>query len=110
MNRKASCVAVKKVNSQIRKKLRGALKDLKNDQPRSASSKLYQAGDLIRETTKGIWSKNAATSLASEATSVSLRLCNTSTMHWPKWKDRTEAMLEKLDQIDQKTTSRCGNQ
>lgn len=108
MIRKASCAAAKKVNSQIRKKIRGALKDLKNDQPRSASSKLYQAGDLIRETTKGVWAKSASNSLANEAESVSLRLCNASTMYWPKWKDRTEAMLAKLDKIDQKTTSGCG--
>jgi len=100
---KISCNAAKKVNSQIRKKIRGALKDLKNDQPRSASSKLYQAGNLIRETTKGVWDKSASLSLGNETTWVSMQLCKESTMRWPKWKDRTEAMLLKLDRIERKS-------
>lgn len=103
MTRKVSCGVAKKVNSQIRKKIRGALKDLKNGQPRSASSKLYQAGELIRGTTKGVWGRSASLSFANEATRVSMHLCKESTMHWPKWQDSTQAMLSKLERIERKS-------
>jgi hypothetical protein len=107
MPRKVSCNVIKKINSQIRRKLRGALADLKKNQPRSAATKLYQASNLIGETTKGIWDKSSAAALKNEAHSVSFKLCSTSMMFWPKWQDRTKAMLATLDKIDQKTTSRC---
>jgi hypothetical protein len=103
MRIKVSCAAAKKVSSQIQKKIRGALKDMKNDQPRSASSKLYQAGNLILETTKGILKKNASVSLRNEAIQVSMQLCKASTMYWPKWQDRTEAMLAKFERIVNKS-------
>jgi hypothetical protein len=32
-----------------------------------------------------------------------MQLCKESTMRWPKWKDRTEAMLLKLDRIERKS-------
>lgn len=107
MPKRVSCAVVKKINSQIRSKLRGALADLKKDQCRSASTKLYQAGSMIRDMTKGIWTKNAARDIGNDASWVSFQLCKQSTMRWPKWKDRTEAMLAKVDRIAQKTLERC---
>lgn len=107
MPARISCAAVKKINSKIRNKIKGALKDLKKDQPRSASTKLYQAGDLIRQGTKGVWDRSTAIWLAHETTWVSLKLCNQSTMYWPKWQSRTEAMLTKLLHVERRSTSRC---
>jgi hypothetical protein len=107
MHRKVSCATAKKVNSQIRKKIQGALKDLKNDQPRSASSKLYQAGDLIRQTTKGVWDKSSSQSLSKEATKMSFKLCCDSVQQMSKWKDRTALMLVKLERLERKSTSLC---
>jgi hypothetical protein len=107
MARKIPCAVVKKINSQIRSKLRGALADLNKGQCRSASTKLYQAGSMIRDTTKGIWTKNAARDIGNDASWVSFQLCKESTMRWPKWKDRTEAMLAKVELISKKTIERC---
>jgi hypothetical protein len=107
MPRQVSCSVAKKINSTIRKKINGALKDMKNNQPRSASTKLYQAGQIIRQNTKGVWNKSSSLWLGHEATWVSLQLCNESTMHWPKWQSRTEAMLTKLEHIERKTASTC---
>jgi hypothetical protein len=107
MSRKVSCSVAKKVNSQIRKKIQGALKDLKNDQPRSAATKLYQAGNLIRQSTKGFWNKSSSLWLGHETTWVSLQLCNESTMYRPMWQSRTEAILTKLGHIERKTAAAC---
>lgn len=107
MPRQVSCKIAKKINSTIRKKITGALKDLKNKQPLSAATKLYQAGEIITRTTNRIWDKPSTLSLGNETSWVSFQLMDRAKMRKPIWKERTEAMLQKLDRIERKTSATC---
>lgn len=107
MARPVSCSVAKKVNSTIRKKINGALKDMKNNQPRTASTKLYQVGFFIRERTKGVWDKKSTLWLGHEAIWLSYQLCNDVTMRLPKWRSRTETMLTKLSHLERRSESSC---
>jgi hypothetical protein len=107
MPRQVSCKVAKKINSTIRKKITAALKDIKNKQPRSASTKLYQAGDLIHQSTKGVWDKRSSLWIENETKWLSFQLCNDVTMRLPKWQSRTETILSKLTHIEQKIEARC---
>jgi hypothetical protein len=91
------CGEAKKVVAEIRKRLRGAVNDLKKSHPRSASSKLFQAQELITTKAKIFRKSKAAAALRQDAYYVSMKLVNASTMNWPKWKDRAEAMLKSFN-------------
>ena len=98
MAAKLSCAQAKKAAAEIRKSLRAAVSDLKKSQPRAASTKLYRAQQLMAENAK-VFRTPKARAIRSDAFYVSHKLVNASTMHWPKWKDRTEAMLKSFDQV-----------
>lgn len=107
MKRTTSCSAAKALNTEIRRKIRGAMKDMEKGQPRAAATKLYQAGEIIRTQTKGVWKPAEAKTVGGDATYVSGQLMKPSTMHWPKWKDRAKAMLDRADVVAARTKTRC---
>lgn len=93
------CNALKAVTKVIAGHLRGAVRDIKKGQPRAASTKLYRASTFIQKNAKGILTRKQSIDIASDAFYVSSKLLQTSTMNWPKWGDRAEAMLAKVERI-----------
>lgn len=98
MATRVTCGQAKKAASEIRKTLRAAIKDLNKSQPRAASTKLFRAQQLMAENNK-VFRSQKAKALREDAFYVSHKLVNASTMHWPKWKNRAQAMLESFDKL-----------
>lgn len=104
MASRVTCGQAKKAASQIRKTLRAAINDLKKSQPRAASTKLFRAQQLMAENNK-VFRTQKAKALREDAFYVSHKLVNASTMNWPKWKDRAEAMLESFNKISEQLSA-----
>jgi hypothetical protein len=102
-----TCKTKKARNSLIRRKIKEAAAELAKDRPKDAGIELHIAAFAIRRNAQGIWSPKAIRDIGNDASWVGDQLMKPSTMHWPKWKDRMDAIVKNVEREVQKTNARC---